>query len=797
MRKVFLILAISFVILNSSIVIVEAQLQGQAKIDSLMNELPKAKPDTNKVKLLASISYVNREINPDEGLKYGEQGLELTNKLNWKNGKALCLNAIGLNYYIGKSEISKAYDLINSALNISIELGNKSEIAKNLNCLGNIYIDKSDFPKAHESSEKALQIYEDLGDELGMSFVLSTIGLIYQEQFNIAKSTEYLNKALKLNTKIGNKSGIANNLCLIGINYSDQSNYPLALEYYHKAIHINKELGRKKNISNVLNNIGNIYLNLSEYSKAFEYYTNSIKIDEELGDRKGAAGTLANIGGIYYFQGNYKKALEKFQTALTINEDLNDTLGIAQQLGNVGLIYMKQSDFQKALENFSKAQKIYERTDNKNGNAIMIGNIGVTYLNLAQDTNKINEHNNLSSLNKSFNLKNSIINLEKSILIFKEINNFKEQITMLDYLSKAHELSGNYKISFEIFKESKLIQDSIFSMDKQKEIANLEAKRENELKDKEILILQTEKKAQQLQSYLLGGGVIVLFGAFGVAFFRFREKKKLSDKLVLQKNEIENQKSIVEEKNEQIYDSIRYASTIQHAILPWDSVLESAFNDIFIIYTPKDIVSGDSYWFQEIDGIKFLAVIDCTGHGIPGSMLTVIASSVLDDAVLSKRLTDTGEILSYMNNKVTEVLNQRLAENQIRDGMELALIAIKDNKIQFSGAGRPLYLKNGTFEIIKTDKRGIAGQTENDEYQFSAIEIEKSENLLLYLTTDGFADQMNEESKKYSTKRFVSLLESISDKPLEEQNQILENEFNSHKGTRSQIDDVTILGIKI
>jgi len=150
-----------------------------------------------------------------------------------------------------------------------------------------------------------------------------------------------------------------------------------------------------------------------------------------------------------------------------------------------------------------------------------------------------------------------------------------------------------------------------------------------------------------------------------------------------------------------------------------------------------------------------------------------------------------------MNNKVTEVLNQRLAENQIRDGMELALIAIKDNKIQFSGAGRPLYLKNGTFEIIKTDKRGIAGQTENDDYQFSAIEIEKSENLLLYLTTDGFADQMNEESKKYSTKRFVSLLESISDKPLEEQNQILENEFNSHKGTRNQIDDVTILGLRI
>jgi len=334
-------------------------------------------------------------------------------------------------------------------------------------------------------------------------------------------------------------------------------------------------------------------------------------------------------------------------------------------------------------------------------------------------------------------------------------------------------------------------------MDKAKDIANLEAKRENELKDAEIVILQTQKKAQQFQSYLLGGGVIVLFGAFGIAFLRFREKKKLSDKLSIQNIEIENQKSIVEEKNEQIVASITYASTIQHAILPWKSTLKNAFGDILIFYKPKDIVSGDSYWFKEVDGVKFLAAIDCTGHGIPGAMLTVIASSVLDDAVLSKRLSDTAEILTYMNEKVTDVLNQRLTENQTRDGMEVALISINNDRIQFSGAGRPLYLKNGTIEIIKTDKRGIAGSAKNDEYNFTSIEINKADNMTLYLTTDGFPDQMNENSKKYSTKRFVALLYSISDKPILEQQKILENEFNSHKGNREQIDDITILGVKI
>ena len=400
-------------------------------------------------------------------------------------------------------------------------------------------------------------------------------------------------------------------------------------------------------------------------------------------------------------------------------------------------------------------------------------------------------------MNREVNLNKAIEYSNKAIDIFKEIGELRNQSVFLNTLSESYQLKGDYKKAFKAFKEYKELQDSIFSMNKQKEFANLEAKRENELKDKEIIILQTEKKAQQLQTYLLGGGVIVLFGAFGTAFFRFREKKKLSDKLAIQNTEIENQKSIVEEKNEQIYDSIRYASTIQHAILPWESTLQKAFKDIFIFYKPKDIVSGDSYWFQEVDGIKFLAVIDCTGHGIPGSMLTVIASSVLDDAVLSKRLTDTGEILTYMNNKVTEVLNQRLKENQTRDGMEVVLIAVKGNKIQFSGAGRPLYLKSNTLEIIKTDKRGIAGQTDNDVYQFASVEIPKTDNMILYLTTDGYADQMNETSKKYSTKRFIALLDSISDKPFQEQNDILESEFNNHKGERSQIDDVTVLGVKI
>ena len=379
-------------------------------------------------------------------------------------------------------------------------------------------------------------------------------------------------------------------------------------------------------------------------------------------------------------------------------------------------------------------------------------------------------------------------------------------------------LSANQKVQkLELDKRN----SELNILQKDKELADLSIKAkeaESQNKEKEILLLQANEQSQKIkikqatyQRYALIAGLL-FFAIFIIFIFaRYREKKKLSEELALQKNEIEMQKILVEkqkdiveeqkeillEKNEQIYSSINYAATIQHAILPWESSLKSSINEYFILYKPKDIVSGDSYWFQEVDGIKFLAVIDCTGHGIPGAMLTVIASTALDDAVLSKRLTDTGKILTYMNQKVTEVLNQRLLENQMKDGMELALVAISDTSVQFSGAGRPLYTKNGTFATLKTDRRGIAGQSEDNDYKFNTIEIKKSENFILYLTTDGFPDQMNEHSKKYSTKRFVTLLETISDKPMEEQSQILENEFHSHKGSRSQIDDITIIGVRV
>jgi len=646
-------------------------------------------------------------------------------------------------------------------------------------------------------ANEGLKLASSIGWKNGIGKSYAIKSLYYEETGKFDTAVIELQKALKIFEKSDNLEYLArinNNLANL---YETLDNYPLSLEHHFKSLSINTKIGRQAGIAINYSNIGLVYWALQNDSLAFIYFQKALKIDKQLNRKTGLPAIYTNLGMYYQKKENDSLALEHYFKSLELNTEINDKYGQSINHRNIGLILTNKGMFDSAYYHLYTSLKIETELDNKLGFAEIYSCLGFLHYTMTIDSLRLLNKNNIILKDKIYHYNQSQEYINKSINLFRLLNSVSSTIELYKLLSQIKSELKDYKSALENYILYETLKDSIFSVSNNIKISNLEMRRENELKDKEIVILQTEKKAQQLQSYLLGSGVIVLLGAFGIAYLRFREKKKLSDKLAIQNAEIETQKSIVDEKNEQIYDSIRYASTIQHAILPWDSTLQKAFRDIFIFYKPKDIVSGDSYWFQEVGGIKFLAVIDCTGHGIPGSMLTVIASSVLDDAVLSKRLTDTGEILTYMNNKVTEVLNQRLKENETRDGMEIALIAVKDNKIQFSGAGRPLYLKNDTYEIIKTDKRGIAGQTENDDYQFSSVEIEKSENLFLYLTTDGFADQMNEESRKYSTKRFLQLLESISVKELLEQKLILENEFSDHKGDRNQIDDITILGVKI
>lgn len=658
----------------------------------------------------------------------------------------------------------------------------------------NLYLDnalltiESDLEMAQEYIQKAISLAEEINSEYHKGRAYLIRGSLFERDVKFNQALDDYKHALEIFEDINNPKSIAKAHTHLANCYEQIMLLPQSLNHHFKSLSINTELGNERSMAINYSNIGLVYFQLGDDSAAMSYLNKARVLDSINNRIEGLTAVFGNIGLIYHKNNNLDLAMEYFKYSLQLDNELDDPIGVSINMKNIGVVFAEKTEFDSAFKYIHMALKISEESNYKLGYIENLNAIAMVYFTMINDS-VIRNHPNKSELlaNKKRNFDSCYYYLNIVINEYKSINLMSNIAYAYKMLSEMMRISGRYEDALDYYVRYVHIKDSLDLSGKKVEIAKLESRLEHEHK---IKMLTAEQETQKLHQYLLGSSIVFLLIVIVAIFLRFIEKKKLSEALELQKR-------IVEEKNEQILASITYASTIQNAILPWKSTLKLTFGDILILYKPKDIVSGDSYWFQEVDGIKFLAVVDCTGHGIPGAMLTVIAATALDDAVLGKRLSDTGQILTYINEKVTEVLNQRLVENSIRDGMEVALIAIHKDKMQFSGAGRPLYLKNGTMEIVKTDKRGIAGQAASDEFIFSSVEIARTDKMMLYLTTDGYADQMNISSKKFSSKKFVALLESISVKPIEEQLHILERELAAHQGERSQIDDITIVGVKV
>lgn len=754
--KLRLILLIMPILLLSNQIVL-SQVQGQQRIDSLLNEVTNLQDDSTGVILLAQLSFSYQGVDPKEGVKYGNMAYNLASKIKWDKGISEAYNAIGTNY-MSLSENQKALDYFEKSIAINNRIQYKSGIATNYNNIAIMYSRVFDYDKSLEYYEKALEINQELGKKNAIASNLTNIGNVYRNKLNYNKAIEYYLKALNVNEEIGRRAGEATNLENIGLIYSRQNIFDKAIEYYLKARDINAEIGRTVNLANNINNIGVIYTHQNEFKLANEFFKESLEINLQIGNQRSIANNYSNLGDVQQKIGNYAKSLDYFHKALKINEKI----------------------------------------DNINGRAINYGNIGTTYLNQvlypSGNTNKIAQIS--TDTLKKLLLNKSYFYLNKAIDVLTELEDIHKLSYYHEKLAIVCELLGDYKAAYESFRKHKTMQDSIFSSENKK-VSESIVERDIQLKDERIKSLEAIDHINDLYKSILFGSVFFLFILVATIYVRFREKKKLSEKLTLQNHEIETQRASLEEMNEHVFSSIRYASSIQNALLPWENTLINSFREHFSIYKPKAIVSGDCYWFQKVNGIKFVAAVDCTGHGVPGSMLAVIANTVLDDAVVSKKLTDTSEILQHINMKVTEVLHQRDYENTSRDGMEIALVAIHKEKLQFSGAGRPLYIFDKELEIIKTDRKGIAGYLNNLDYEYKSYECPISDGMTIYLTTDGYADQMNEEGKKFGTKRFNELLKKISSKPIKEQHDILIRELAIHQGDRNQIDDITIVGIQL
>lgn len=263
--------------------------------------------------------------------------------------------------------------------------------------------------------------------------------------------------------------------------------------------------------------------------------------------------------------------------------------------------------------------------------------------------------------------------------------------------------------------------------------------------------------------------------------------------------QIEEQTRLLAERNKELLDSIEYASNIQYSLLPEIEDTLNVFGDAFLLYKPKDLISGDFYWQYVKDDVVITAVIDCTGHGVPGALVTIMANAAFNDIVQKRKVFDPAIILSELDSYITTTLNERSSTTRL-EGMDVSITVFDKTSglMKYAGAYRPLFLvRNNELTIIDGNKNPI-GFYFDQEKRFDTIEIPTEKGDTFYMFTDGYTDQFGGQNvKKFNRKRFISLLLSIQEFSLKKQLKELEVNFESWKGKNEQIDDVTVVGVRI
>jgi len=316
----------------------------------------------------------------------------------------------------------------------------------------------------------------------------------------------------------------------------------------------------------------------------------------------------------------------------------------------------------------------------------------------------------------------------------------------------------------------------------------------------------TEELKQIKFRYIMGA----LFLGFVIAIAASVTARKISrvyEKQIEQKNEkITVQRDQIASKNQEITDSINYAEKIQTAVLPSKKLLNEIITDHFIIYRPKDIVSGDFYWFTQTDKYFIIAAADCTGHGVPGAFMSMLGITLLNEIVNNRNIVDAKEILNELREAVKKSLRQEGNYNEQKDGMDIALCVLnnKEQTLQYAGANNPLYIirKNSEskeHELLeyKADRMPI-GIFPKDHLSFNNNDIKLEEDDRIYMFSDGFADQFGgEKGNKFKSKNLKNLILSVQDKSMEEQKKWIENSLDEWQGNHNQVDDILLIGIKI
>ncbi len=573
-----------------------------------------------------------------------------------------------------------------------------------------------------------------------------------------------LNKVIKSET---NKDTLAKSYHYLGnINYQ-RSDFVKSLSFFKKAHSLYVEIGNIKKISNELNNIGLIYFQIGDLNKAKSYIQKSLDIDIKIG-QEGINVTYTNLYAIENARGNYTEAEKNAEESIRWSIKVKDTLELAKGYSNLGVIMMNTTRYKEAINAFNKSLNISKDSIN----------IAICYNNIGYVNYKINKHELADyHINKSI----SILKRMKSFNYLKDVYN---QIHSLKYEK------GDYKNSLDYYKLYIGICDSLISADNRESINKMITDYDNKFKTQEresyINVLEVEEKSSKQKItylFIIVITTLLFIIAISVILYKYwnnyKQKKKLSEQLSTKNKELGD-------KNKDITDSIQYSKRLQNGILGDPSAFTKMIGKANLLYIPKDIVSGDFYWSCEKDGNKYISIGDCTGHGVPGSMITIIGHTSLTK-IVEEGTTSPGEILEKLDKMVKASFS---GNNDIKDGMDITLIKIaSDGTVQFAGANNFIYLRTGNeFNVIKGNKCCVG----TGESVFETIDVDLTGASHIYMLTDGILDQFGgANGKKFKQS---GLKATINESAFFSE---FVNTVNKWKEGFDQTDDITFLEISL
>jgi len=787
--------------------------------------------------LLRKIGLIHQKLeNDDEALKYLLWAIITFEKASAQNKILLIKHDLG-KYYFSKKAYQKSIQYYQAYLKGKERL--EEDVPDRLPILQKMarsHYELEEYDEAKSVYQQIAKRHKARSDIKSTAVAYEAIADINKQVNDIPNAIKYLEQVEKFSRQTKDTVKLLHTLNNLGFLHKRNKNLKAAIDYFQQALEIPISESENQDMQvSMLTNLGVAYTNLGFFSKAKTFYSDALAIEHKSGDLVGQAQQLNYLASNAYMSQNNAQALKLAEQSITLGIRKNAYPELAESYNLMALVYKSDKNEEKT--------EIYQQSF-----ADIRGRIRSQKKKEKQKVLALQEK--VDAQEEKF--KSAIIEQEQIVLDRERqetaISLKEKELALLkktQALQKA-ELLNQQLANEQAAQQLTLAQQELLAEKQKRELSELQRIQERqalqleqnfleqEKQEKAIALLEAQKKLQRqrlqqeatLRKY--GYGIISSFLVImGVVSYSFVQKRKDHRKLQTQQAKIkeqnehlraseqmliksvdelestqealQKQKKRLEIENYKTQESLQYAKRIQFSILPSEREGQEIFPESFVIFRPKDVVSGDFYWISEDRNIRVVSVVDCTGHGVPGALVSLIAYNMLNEAIQEKGLCNPSAILEHLNQQVTKRLRGR--DNSVQDGMDIGICIFETNsdqsvQLRYVGAKHTLFLiRDNKLEVLKGIRKTV-GSIKSD--------IAKSEHQLtlypgdsLYLTTDGFIDQSSPERKRFGSRRLKQVIQESHHLPMQEQRAKFINALETHQQSSEQRDDINLIGVKI